>query len=222
MDSYLCKKCFRKPVFYRISEDGILEITTGNDLERISLNLCNPIPLQFEKKAAGYQFAFLSAALFFGISACFTGVFFQILQVVFFSLFLLLLLLFLKKRTRYCRFHTFDGKDIQIDSGFGRKTEFGRFIRMLQRRIAQEFQVTETEPLTEERYLRELRELQDSRILTESEAHLLKQRYGNTKIRITPHTFVILDVLRMDGVISEEEFQEMKYDRIFKQQSIRK
>ena len=44
---------------------------------------------------------------------------------------------------------------------------------------------------------------------------MITRQYEN-HIPFTPlHTFVVLDVLRMDGVISEEEYQEMKYERIF-------
>ena len=57
--------------------------------------------------------------------------------------------------------------------------------------------------------------MRENRLLTESEIHVITRQYEN-RTPFTPlHAFAVLDVLRMDGVISDEELQEMKYARIF-------
>ncbi|MEI3003832.1 MAG: hypothetical protein V8T87_04330 [Victivallales bacterium] len=128
--------------------------------------------------------------------------------------FVFLIPLVLRKIT-YCFPSFTDIHPLTITVGYRENRKSAEFLRELRRAIAKRFRSPEVSYENREAFLEAVREMRDNKLLTDSEIHVITRQYEN-HIPFTPlHTFVVLDVLRMDGVISEEEYQEMKYERIF-------
>ena len=208
MKSYDCTICFQ---FFRyiIHDNGVLEYLelsgTGETKksESCPLSAYNPIP---EKKKKDSPYAGFLLFLFF--------------LALTLNLVNLVLIYFFHagyaKSMILTVFPSFtDIHPLTITVGYRENRKSAEFLRELRRAIAKHFRAPEANYENREAFLEAIREMRDNKLLTDSEIHVITRQYEN-HIPFTPlHTFVVLDVLRMDGVISEEEYQEMKYERIF-------
>ena len=88
------------------------------------------------------------------------------------------------------------------------------FLRELRRIMARVLREPERVYRNRAAFLEALAEMRENRLLTEAEIELVTRQYDERKPFTPLHTYVVLDVLRMDGILSEEEYQEMKYERL--------
>ncbi|MGN0872198.1 MAG: hypothetical protein ACI4UV_13520 [Victivallales bacterium] len=223
MKSYDFTICFQS-IRYHIHDDGVLEYLERNGkikkTESHTLSNYNPIP---DKKKKNCPYAGFLLFLFFltlilnliNLALIYffhTGYAKTVILAVFPFIFLIPLAL---RETIYCFPSFSDTPPLIITVGYRENRKSAEFLRELRRAIAKHFRAPEANYENREAFLEAIREMRENRLLTDSEIHVITRQYEN-HIPFTPlHTFVVLDVLRMDGVISEEEYQEMKYERIF-------
>ena len=209
MKSYISKEWFEPDIHYVIRDDGTL--TDGKRI--FPLSAFNPIPERYRHQTPGQLLVLFAGVLLISIALLLR------LPPVFAltgGILLVLLLLGMLFRNRCtCRFQAFSGgAPLLIRLGAENFREGEHFIVSLQKIMAKEFQVPKTVYRNRDSFLAELETMRTDYLLSEVEIQILAAQYDTLPFT-APHTFVILDVLRMEGILSEEEFQEIKFERIF-------
>ncbi len=225
MKSYDFTICFQS-IRYNIHDNGVLEYLKLNangetgKADACTLSNYNPIPEKQRKNSpyTGFLLFLFFLTLILNLVNLVLIYFFHagyaksMILAVFPFVFLIPLAL---RKITYCFPSFADTSPLIITVGYRENRKSAEFLRELRRAIARHFREPEVNYANREAFLEAVREMRDNKLLTDSEIHVITRQYENHTPFTPLHTFVVLDVLRMDGVISEDEYQEMKYERIF-------
>ena len=211
---------------YRIRDNGILEILECNfpggknrNAER-RLSFVIPLPERKRRCCQDPSFPKLLIALlllpypFLFLSWC--GLLPALLSfcILVFSLLAAVSALFLLTEAVYL-FPVFDGQEpFVVRIGWRDTKQSAAFLHELRRTMVRAMREPEQVYNTRAAFLEALAEMRENHLLTETEIQLVMCQYDEDRPFTPLHTYVVLDVLRMDGILSEDEYQEMKYERI--------
>ncbi len=211
---------------YRVRDDGILEILTcdfpGGKTRTAEHPLSSSIPLPERKRMRCLDPSFpkLLAALLLlpypFLLPAWCGLLPEIpaLCILLFSLLAAVSALLLLTEVVYF-FPAFEGCDgLSVRIGWRDTKQSAAFLRELRRIMARVLCEPERVYRNRAAFLEDLAEMRENRLLTEAELELVTRQYDERSPFTPLHTYVVLDVLRMDGILTEEEYQEMKYERL--------
>ena len=210
----------------RLRDDGILEVRKRNfpgGKEQITETILSsfiPLPERKRRRCPDPSFPGLLTALLllpypFLIPAwCGLLPALPALCLLVFSLLAAVSALFLLTEVVYL-FPAFDGQEpLIVRIGWRDTGQSAAFLQELRRTMARAMCEPRQVYSSRAAFLEALAEMRENHLLTETEIQLVTHQYDEEEPFTPLHTYVVLDVLRMDGILSEDEYQEMKYERI--------